>query len=95
MNNLPSDDATRDDFERILEKLGRIVETVVDQDVSDCRITTCLENLEIWDNNNNNNNNNNSNNNNNQRHCLWCYRHDHGHCKSSPGSFDECRLSAG
>jgi len=40
-------------------------------------------------------NNNNSNNNNNQRQCLWCYRHDHGHCESSPGSFDECRLSAG
>jgi len=37
----------------------------------------------------------NNNNNNNQRQCLWCYRHDHGHCASSPSSFDECRLSAG
>jgi len=35
------------------------------------------------------------NNNNNQRQCLWCYPHDHGHCESSPSSFDECRLSAG
>ena len=33
--------------------------------------------------------------NNNQRQCLWFYPHDHGHCESSPGSFDECRLSAG
>ena len=40
-------------------------------------------------------NNNNNNNNNNQRQCLWCYPHDRGHCESSPGSFDECRLSAG
>jgi len=40
-------------------------------------------------------NNNNNNNNNNQRQCLWCYPHDHGHCESSPGSFDKCRLSAG
>jgi len=38
---------------------------------------------------------NNNNNNNNQRQCLWCCPHDHGHCESSPGSFDECRLSAG
>jgi len=40
---------------------------------------------------------NNNNNNNNQRQCFWCYcyPHDHGHCESSPGSFDECRLSAG
>jgi len=30
-----------------------------------------------------------------QRQCLWCCPHDHGHCESSPGSFDECRLSAG
>jgi len=37
---------------------------------------------------------NNNNNNNNQRQCLWCYPHDRGHCESSPGSFDECRLSA-
>ena len=37
----------------------------------------------------------NNNNNNNQRQCLWCYPRDHGHCESSPGSFDECRLSAG
>ena len=44
---------------------------------------------------NNNNNNNKNNNNNNQRQCLWCCPHDHGHCESSPGSFDECRLSAG
>ena len=29
------------------------------------------------------------------RQCLWCCPHDHGHCESSPGSFDECRLSAG
>ena len=35
------------------------------------------------------------NNNNNQRQCLWCCHRDHGHCESSPGSFDECRLSAG
>ena len=35
------------------------------------------------------------NNNNNKRQCLWCCPHDRGHCKSSPGSFDECRLSAG
>jgi len=41
----------------------------------------------IWYNNNNNNNN--------QRQCLWCYPHDHGHFESSPGSLDECRLSAG
>ena len=41
------------------------------------------------------NNNNNNNNSNNQRQCLWCYPHDNGHCESSPGSFDECRLSAG
>jgi len=26
---------------------------------------------------------------------LWCYHHDQCHCESSPGSFDECRLSAG
>jgi len=38
---------------------------------------------------------NNNNNNNNQRQCLWCCPHDHGYCESSPGSFDECRLSAG
>jgi len=37
----------------------------------------------------------NNNNNNNQRQCVWCYPHDHGHRESSPGSFDECRLSAG
>jgi len=36
-----------------------------------------------------------NNNNNNQRQCLWCCHRDHGHCESSPGSFDECRLSAG
>jgi len=30
-----------------------------------------------------------------QRQCLWCCHHDHGHCASSPGSFDECRLSNG
>ena len=34
-------------------------------------------------------------NNNNQWQCLWCCSHDHGHCESSPGSSDECRLSAG
>jgi len=39
-------------------------------------------------------NNNNNNNNNNQWQCLWCCPHDHGHCESSPGSFDACRLSA-
>ena len=32
---------------------------------------------------------------NNNNNCLWCYHHDHCHCESSPGSFDECRLSAG
>jgi len=37
----------------------------------------------------------NKNNNNNQQQCLWCCPHDHGHCESSPGSFAECRLSAG
>ena len=37
----------------------------------------------------------NNNNNNNQRQCLLCCPHDHGHCESSPGSFDECRLSDG
>jgi len=36
-----------------------------------------------------------NNNNNNHRQCLWCCLHDHGHYESSPGSFDECRLSAG
>ena len=36
-----------------------------------------------------------NNNNNNQRQCLWCCPHDRGHCESSPGLFDECRLSAG
>jgi len=30
-----------------------------------------------------------------QRKCLWRCHHDYGHCESSPGSFDECRLSAG
>jgi len=30
-----------------------------------------------------------------KRQSLWCCPHDHGHCKNSPGSFDECRLSAG
>jgi len=30
-----------------------------------------------------------------QRQCFSCCPHDHGHCESSPGSFDECRLSAG
>ena len=30
-----------------------------------------------------------------QRKCLWCCPHDRGYCESSPGSFDECRLSAG
>ena len=30
-----------------------------------------------------------------QRQCLWCCPHVHGHCESSPGSFHECRLSAG
>ena len=35
-----------------------------------------------------------NNNNNNQRQCLWCCHRDHSHCESSPGSFDECRLSA-
>jgi len=35
------------------------------------------------------------NNNNQQRQCLWWCPRDHGHCESSPGSFDECRLSAG
>jgi len=30
-----------------------------------------------------------------RRQCLLCCPHDHGHCESSPGSFDECRLSAG
>lgn len=39
--------------------------------------------------------NNNNNNNNNQRQCLWCCPHNRGHCESSTGSFDECRLSAG
>jgi len=34
-------------------------------------------------------------NNNNQWQCLWFCPHDHGHCESLPGSFDECRLSAG
>ena len=37
----------------------------------------------------------NNNNNNNLRQCLLCCPHDHGHCESSPGSCDECRLSAG
>ena len=27
--------------------------------------------------------------------CVWCCRHDQSHCESSPGSSDECRLSAG
>jgi len=36
-----------------------------------------------------------NNNNNNQRQCLWCCPHNRGHCESSPGSFDECRLSTG
>jgi len=36
-----------------------------------------------------------NNNNKNQRQCLWWYPHDHGHCESSRGSFDEWRLSAG
>jgi len=35
------------------------------------------------------------NNNNNQRQCLRCCPHYRGHCEISPGSFDECRLSAG
>jgi len=35
-----------------------------------------------------------NNNNNNQWQCLWCCPHDHSHCESSPGSFDEWRLSA-
>ena len=26
---------------------------------------------------------------------LWCCHHDQSHCESSPGSSDECRLSAG
>jgi len=26
---------------------------------------------------------------------MVCCHRDHGHCESSPGSFDECRLSAG
>jgi len=26
---------------------------------------------------------------------LWCCLHDQSHCESSPGSSDECRLSAG
>ena len=26
---------------------------------------------------------------------FMCYHHDQSHCESSPGSFDECRLSAG
>jgi len=26
---------------------------------------------------------------------LWCCHRDHGHCESSPGLFDECRLSTG
>jgi len=26
---------------------------------------------------------------------FMCYHHDQTHCESSPGSFDECRLSAG
>jgi len=30
-----------------------------------------------------------------QRQCLWHCHHDHGHCESSPCSYDECRLSAG
>ena len=25
----------------------------------------------------------------------WCCHHDQSHCESSPGSSDECRLSAG
>ena len=29
------------------------------------------------------------------RQCLWCSPRDHGHCKSSPSSFDESRLIAG
>ena len=36
-----------------------------------------------------------NNNNNLPRQCLLCYHHDQSHCESSPGSFDECRLSAG
>ena len=26
------------------------------------------------------------------RQCLWCCPHDRGHCESSPGLFDECRV---
>jgi len=26
---------------------------------------------------------------------MWCCHHDQSNCKSSPSSFDECRLSAG
>ena len=29
------------------------------------------------------------------KECLWCYHNDQSHCESSPGSSDECRLSAG
>ena len=46
MNNLPSNDATRDYFERVLEELGLRVETAVDDD---CRMMTCLENRELSD----------------------------------------------
>jgi len=46
MNNLPSNDATRDDFQRVLEELGLRVETAVDHD---WRMTTCFENRELSD----------------------------------------------
>jgi len=37
------------------------------------------------------------NNNNNiiPQQCLWCHHYGQGHYKSSPGLFDDCRLSAG
>ena len=40
-------------------------------------------------------NNNNNNNNNNSTTMFMMLSSCHGHCESSPGSFDECRLSAG
>ena len=39
--------------------------------------------------------NNNNNNSTTMFMVLTCCPHDHGHCENSPGSFDECRLSAG
>jgi len=41
------------------------------------------------------NNNNNNNNTTSPRRYLWCCHHGvYRHCESSPGSYDECRLTA-